>query len=533
MGDRVSGADGTHRTVNVAAWLLLCSAGVARLDAQVSTADSAWAAGDFHGARIGYERALAGDSTSVRALYRLGVLASWDGELDSSLTLFNKARSYEPGDPDVRIAEARVLSWKGDYKGSVQHYDSVLADHPDNREAGLGRAQVLAWAGKYREADQQYALLMSVDPQDLDALAGRGQLAAWNADFPLAVEYYTAALAVDSNHVRSLVGLAQVRSWQGRHHEAMRLSDRALATESDNRDARQVQILARSARRPTLEPTVGWSHDTDDNNNWWETVAVSMYVADGLQGFSSVGLAQLSDPTRDANRSSAEGGARYNVGNFGFTGAIGVRNLSPDFADERTPATWRGSMSYRITPGAGVGVGYAHYPFDETAFLAGQDVDIDEVTADGDVNVGENLTLGGGGSLGWFSDGNMRHSFVVALTKRFPPQWTAGVYGRLLGYDQAGVGYFSPDRFLTGEGRGSYTYTWPGWEARAAAGLGIQQTFKGADVQAEWHLDGRMARKWGLSNEVALLLGWTNSAASSTTGAFRYFTGSLSARIGL
>src|SRR5262245_22521481 len=173
--------------------------------AQVPAADSAWAAGDFHTARIGYERALAGDSASVRALYRLGVLASWDGKLDSSLTLLSKARSYEPADPDVRIAEARVISWKGDYSRAVQHYDSVLADHPDNREAALGRAQVLGWAGKYREADQQYALLMSVNPQDLDALAGRGQLAAWNGDYPLAVEYYSAALAVDSNHVRSLV----------------------------------------------------------------------------------------------------------------------------------------------------------------------------------------------------------------------------------------------------------------------------------------------------------------------------------------
>ena len=155
----------THKAIRTVTSLLVFATGVARLEAQESTADSAWAAGDFHGARIGYERALADDSTSVRALYRLGVLASWDGKLDSSLTLLGKARSYEPGDPDVRIAEARVLSWKGDYKGSVQHYDSVLADHPDNREAGLGRAQVLGWAGKYREADQQYALLMSVDPR--------------------------------------------------------------------------------------------------------------------------------------------------------------------------------------------------------------------------------------------------------------------------------------------------------------------------------------------------------------------------------
>ncbi len=58
---------------------------------------------------------------------------SWRHGMESwtrRLTLLGKARSYEPGDPDVRIAEARVLSWKGDYKGSVQHYDSVLADHP-------------------------------------------------------------------------------------------------------------------------------------------------------------------------------------------------------------------------------------------------------------------------------------------------------------------------------------------------------------------------------------------------------------------
>jgi hypothetical protein len=313
----------------------------------------------------------------------------------------------------------------------------------------------------------------------------------------------------------------------------MQLTNRALALQKDDRDARQLQASVRSAQRPLLEPTIGWSHDSDDNNAWWETLGASMFLADGLQGFASAGLAQLSDPTREAHRVSGEAGLRYNVGDFGLTGALGVRHLTSDFASDRTPATWRASASYRLSPGAGVGLGYGHYPFDETAFLAGRDLNVDEVSADGDVNLREDITLGVGGGFAWLSDDNQRHSFVMTVTKRFPPHWTAGVFGRLLGYDHKGVGYFSPDRFLTGEARGSYTYVWPGWEARLGAGLGVQQTFNGATVQGEWHVDGRLARKWGVVDEVALTLGYTNSAASSTTGAFRYFTGSLSARIGL
>jgi tetratricopeptide (TPR) repeat protein len=501
--------------------------------AQTEAADSAWASGDYKTARTAYEAVLAGDSTSVRSLYRLAILSSWDGKLDSALTFLHRARQVEPDDPDVRIAEARILSWKTDLRGAMARYDSVLATNPTNREAVLGRAQVLGWSGRLHAADSAYAELMARDPHDLDALAGRAQIAAWNGNLTQAVEYYTAALSVDSTHVRSLVGLAQVRNWQGRHAESEKLSQRALALDQSDREARQVQAAVRTARRPLVELTLGWSHDSDENTNFWETVGVAMYVMDGLRTFASFSLGQLSDPQRDANRVGGEIGANYNIGNFGATAAIGARNLSPDFAADRSAASWRGSMSYRVSSHAGIGAGYAHYPFDETAFLSGQDLDVDEIGADGDVDVGKDLTLGAGLGYGWLSDGNNRHSLAMTLTKRLQPHWTAGFFGRLLGYDQDGVGYFSPDQFLLGEARGSYTYAWPGWEARAGAGLGLQDIGEGANVQGAWHVDGRVARKWGVANEAALSLGWTNSAASSTTGAFRYFTGTLMGRIGL
>lgn len=516
------------------AWLVALLACLATpAAAQTRAADSAWAAGDYPAAKLGYEAVLAEDSTSVRSLYRLAILASWDGKLDSSLTLLHRARQVDPDDPDVQVAEARILSWKSDHRDALALYDSVLVANPNNREAALGRAQVLGWTGRLHAADSAYAELMARDPHDLDALAGRAQIAAWNGDLARAVEYYTAALSVDSTHVRSLVGLAQIRNWQGRHAESQKLSQRALAIDKTDREARQVQAAVRTARRPLAELTLGWSHDSDDNTNFWETVGVAMYVADALRTFANFGLGQLSDPQRNANRVGGEIGANYNIGNFGATAAIGARNLSPDFAADRTAASWRGSVSYRVSPRAGIGAGYAHYPFDETAFLAGQDLNVDEIGADGDVEVGKDLTLGAGLGYGWLSDGNNRHSLAVTLTKRFQPHWTAGFFGRLLGYDQDGVGYFSPDQFLLAEARGSYTYAWSGWEARAGGGLGVQDIGEGADVQGAWHLDGRVARKWGVANEAALSMGWTNSAASSTTGAFRYFTGTLMGRIGL
>ncbi|HTD69651.1 MAG TPA: hypothetical protein VK647_04295, partial [Gemmatimonadales bacterium] len=58
------------------------------LAAQLPAADQAFQRGDYAAARAGYERVLASDSTSQRALYRLAILDSWDGKLVRSLARF-------------------------------------------------------------------------------------------------------------------------------------------------------------------------------------------------------------------------------------------------------------------------------------------------------------------------------------------------------------------------------------------------------------------------------------------------------------
>ncbi|HSB54840.1 MAG TPA: tetratricopeptide repeat protein [Gemmatimonadales bacterium] len=503
------------------------------LAAQVPAGDSAWARGDYPTARARYEAALHDNPGSVRALYRLGILAAWDGKLDSALALLRDAREMEPDEPDVRLQQATVLSWKGKYGASLLQWDSLIAAHPERRDAVHGRARTLSWAGRLTEADRAYANLYQSDSTDLDALAGRGQVASWKGDFGRAADFYRQVLARNPDHVGALVGLAQVRQWQGRPAEAEQHVNRALAVAPRDRTALDAQRAIRALRRPRLDLTLGWSRDSDKNTLWWQNAATSLLLTGGVRGFASAGIAEASDPTRTGTRLSGEAGLTLDRGRVSLTGALGARNLSSDAAADRSLATWRASSRLRLASGAGIGAGYAHYSFDETALLLGRDLDVDELSLDADVEPRQGLSLGAGLGTAWLSDDNQRRWAVLAVTQRVASHFTLGVFGRALGYEARGAGYFAPDRFLVGEARGSYTYGVRRWVMRLSGGFGAQQIGQGASAQSEWHAEARGARRWSVDNEVALSGGISNSAESSTTGAFRYYTAALTVRLGL
>ena len=505
----------------------------APLAAQVPEGDSAWREGRFHEARIAYEHALKADSLSVRANYRLAVLASWDSKLDSALVLLGRARRVAPEDPDLRLTEATILSWQGRFKPALIKYDSLLAQYPDRHDIQLGHAQTLAWASRFTEADAAYARMIAADSTDEQAAAGRAQVAAWRGDLPRAIAQYRTVLERDPQNPDALAGLAQIYHWQGRERLAREQVDHALAADSNHRPAREVRAQVRAALRPELDITLGWSHDSDQNTIWWQTLGTSMSLAEGLRGFASAGVLEARDPSRTGTRISGEVGASYAHGNAGLTAALGLRRLSPQDSAQRTAASYRVEASYRIVRSTGVGVGYAHYAFDETALLISRRLNVDGVDLGIESTPREGLGLSLSVGAAWLSDNNSRRYAVASIGQTFRNRLTIGVLGRTLAYDFKGSGYFSPDRFRIFEGRAGYVYGVRRWESRLSGGLGIQQVGTGAAIQSEWHLEARIARRWAAINEVALSAGVTNSAVSSTTGAFRYETAALTVKLGL
>jgi tetratricopeptide (TPR) repeat protein len=415
--------------------------------------------------------------STVLLLLSAAPLAAQQSTAESALAL---ARAGRPDSALVILAQARAAD-------------------PRNLELQLAQARVLSWTGRSREAIARYDSLLAENPSDPDAL----------------------------------VGLGYVYHWQGKERAAARQADAALAADSTNADARDLRRAIRLAGRGSIEVSGNWSNDSDRNTNFWQTLSLSLPVDEGGRLLGSGGLLEASDPVRNATRVGGEGGLSWRVGRFQATGLAGARRLDPETGDPRTVATYRGSLSWRPVDRLGLGVGYARYPFDEIASLFERDLDIESLEGGFDARLSPTLLLTGGGGALWLSDGNRRTEGRAALTQDIGSHFSLGADGRALGYRKPGIGYFSPDRFHLLEATGAIRVESGGWNARLSGGLGGQQIGRGGDTQTEWHVEARVGKGWGEGNRLEGFGGVTNSAVSSTTGAFRYRSAGLLLRVGI
>jgi hypothetical protein len=162
-----------------------------------------------------------------------------------------------------------------------------------------------------------------------------------------------------------------------------------------------------------------------------------------------------------------------------------------------------------------------------------QDITIEALEGGFDTRPARGFTLAGGGGALWLSDGNRRSEGHATVSQELGRHVELGVRAQALGYRQPGVGYFSPDRFHLLEGTGAILVGNDRWDGRLSGGVGGQQIGRAGDTQTEWHIEGRVGKSWGDGNRVEGFGGVTNSAVSSTTGAFRYRSAGVLIRLGL
>jgi tetratricopeptide (TPR) repeat protein len=503
------------------------------LGAQQHEADEAWAEGRHDAARAGYQRVLAQNPRDARANLRIGVLLSWQGKLDSSLVYLNRARASAPEDPEIRLIQARVMAWNRQYDAAIVRYDSLMKQHPGQREAALGRARTLAWAGRLDESWSAYQRILAADSTDRDARLGKAQVSAWKGDLAAAERDYRKLLAQDSRDVDARVGLGYVYLWQDRADAAYRQAGYSLTIDTTHKAALELKRVAREARASSVETSAHWSHDSDGNTSFWQALGATAPVGRGWALFASANALETSDPVRNATRIGGEAGASWSEGRLQVTGAAGARRLLPEVAPSRTTATYRARVGFRPATSIGLSLGYSRLPFDEIAALIERALDMELLEGGVDVRPAAGLTVFGGGGAIWLSDRNSRTSYVAGLNQKVGRRLFVGVFGRTLSYDRREIGYFSPDRFSVLEGVAGYVHESRTWLTSLSGGLGAQQVGERGAAQTEWHLEGRVGPRWGAGNRVELFGLVTNSAVSSTTGAFRYSSAGVLARLTL
>jgi tetratricopeptide (TPR) repeat protein len=471
--------------------------------AQLPEAEDAFERGDYRTARALYDSVLTRDSLNPRALYRLAVLDSWDGNLKQSLARFVRLRGVEQS-LDIAVAHAKVLAWDGQTRWSEALYDSVLA----------------------------------IDSARSDALAGRARAVAWSGDLDRAERLWRAALERYPDDAEILIGLAQTLYWEGQPGLAEGYVARARALAPANATARDLFDQLRAERRPVLAVASDGASDIEHNRfvSLAGTFSASLIPAlrsslraswrrndlGGLVGTSSGFEAWVVQ--------SFPGGSTLRVG-------AGARALNWD-TGTRTFVTFQAGIGLRPAKFSSISMAYARYPFDETALLVRRAFVWNELDVSAEFAPGPGVDITVVGNAAWLSDGNRRligaTSFMVGVTGGLQ----AGAYARIMGYREANPGrdYFAPDRFTVGEGRVAYAWRRQRWAARLGGGLGAQQVGTSGATQVEWHGDVTLSRSWRALDELALVAVYTNSATARSgaevTPTYRYWSVGIRMRRG-
>jgi tetratricopeptide (TPR) repeat protein len=527
--------------------------------------DSAWQAGRFDLARVAYREAVDVDSIgSSRAVYRLAVLYSWDGDLVRALPLFTRYTRLEPRDEEGRLGLARAYAWAGQTAPALALYDSVLGRDRGYRDAALGAAQTLAWAGRYDESLARYQHWLQQHQGDSEAalarartLAWAGRLAAaereyqrlavggagpaavrgaalaaaWRGDLFRSESMWREVIARDPDDVDAWVGLAQVLRWSGRSAEAKDALDRALALKPDHSEARAERRWVRADLAAAVSPRASASWDSDGNRS--ELLTAQGSVRPARQVGLTVSASRRWVALDLARGTSAAGRAavRLTPGRrVSLTAELGLVRTSGEPAAgvgvlSRTTAVGGGGASLRIGSRATLAVAAAKDVFDETAPLILAGIEMATVSVDGDLTVAPGLVASVGGHRAELTGGsvdNVRQGAHGALRWRRGRAVSLALSGRAFGYDRSPRdGYFPPSRYRHGEvglrwGPGREL----GWAGFVEGALGVQQVRfdDPGDSRPTQRIGGGLAYRPGPGHEVAIDYAFSNVAGAGSLG---------------
>ncbi|MGE0441694.1 MAG: tetratricopeptide repeat protein [Gemmatimonadales bacterium] len=550
---------------------------LARFEAAVAEGDAAWKSGRFPDAKAAYQAALAIDSMgSSRAVYRLAVLRSWDGDLTRAIPLFQRYTVLEPRDEEGRIALAKAFAWNGETALSVAVYDSILGRDRTYRDAALGAALALAWAGRFEEAVARYDRWLAENARDVEAelarartlawsgklgraeatyaeIAARGErleadkgvalVAAWRGDLLRSESLWRRVTERAPKDAEAWVGLAQVLRWSGRPEDARDALQRALAADPENTDAAEQLRWVRADLAPAVDPSVTASWDSDENRSavvaLGATVRPVRRVRLTIAGSRREASLAAASGTSTAGRLVLRTALGRRVTVVGDVGTTRMHASDGAAGTDRTVTTGGGSVTLRVAPRLAVGANVRRSAFDETAALLLSGIDVRSAGLEGEWEPFGRVALAGGverASLRGGSGPNERRAAFGALRWRVRRQVTLSLAGRGFRYDeQRRDGYFAPARYELAEVGGRWA---PGrdlgWAASVEVAAGAQRvTFSGPPATRATQRAGMsLAFRPAPGNEIGLQYSFSNVAGTAAEGTiYRGQSLSLTARI--
>jgi len=231
----------------------------------VREADAAFAREDFKKAKALYGEASRLDPDNVRAVHRLALLQSWDGELRASVDNYRRALALMPEDLEIKLGLARVLSLTQDFEESIALYTKLREKHPDDARVLLGLGEALSRAGRHVLADEVFKDMEDRRIEPIQAHIGRARLRARQRRFDEAERFWRDVLRADPGNLDARIGMAYAHHWQGLDRSAREQAENIVLDHPESKEARELEETIRKELRPHGDADTSRYSDADTN----------------------------------------------------------------------------------------------------------------------------------------------------------------------------------------------------------------------------------------------------------------------------
>ena len=224
--------------------------------------------GNFHDAKLIYEKVLHVHPKTFHALHGLGIIYAQSGSFEEAERLLSKALSVDPKNASCFHSYGTVLAKLGRFEDAVESYnntiklapncvpivhsdrgtalfelncydealvacDKALALKSDLAEAWLCRGNISRELKRYDEALSAYDKALRSKPALAEAWLGRGNVFLELKNLGEATIAYEKALTLNPRLAPAWVGRGNVFAEQKRHNEAIVAYDKALTFKRD------------------------------------------------------------------------------------------------------------------------------------------------------------------------------------------------------------------------------------------------------------------------------------------------------------
>lgn len=466
---------------------------------QGNAADSAWTRGDRVTAERLYRARLTADPADGTALFRLALLAGWQGRRHESIALLDRLLTRWPQDNDARAARARML-------------------------AALGR---------FDEAEAAVDTILSLQPDDLGGLQLHARFVGWNGELIESERLWREVLAREPGNVETRLGLARVLRQEGRADSAGAVLEPVRDGAATNADLRDELDRVASVREPRIRSRAVYEDDSDGNR-----IASLTLQAD----FPVVPRVQVSAGTwiRGTRLGAASGdvGARAGAVTVhallepGWTFQAGAGVAATDRRDIGSVATWRIAAGTPRRHRWAVHVSGSREAYYYTAPMAANGITADRFAVTLDGRPAREWTVEGVAGIGAFESArsgvrNRRAAGQASLTRALPGGLSLSLQASGFGFaSDVNDGYFDPDLYGVAAVEMQYRREARHWSVVAAMAPGVQQIGRSGSPGGALHAAATIELVESPGRSLALGMVWANTGAQQLsarpTASYRY-----------